>query len=69
MKVTSPLPLRPSAPLPHQTPEACEKCGSKGHNNAQSLFGVHQIPTDNHIRDFLSGWETRERYFQCMTMF
>lgn len=25
----------------------------KGHNNAQSLFGVHQIPTDNHIRDLL----------------
>lgn len=26
---------------------------SKGHNNAQSLFGVHQIPSDNHIRDLL----------------
>lgn len=27
--------------------------GSKGRNNAESLFGVHQIPTDNHIRDLL----------------
>jgi Transposase DDE domain len=27
--------------------------GSKGHNNAQSLFGVHKIPSDNHIRDLL----------------
>jgi len=27
--------------------------GSKGHNNAQSLFGIHQIPSDNHIRDLL----------------
>jgi hypothetical protein len=27
--------------------------GSKGHSNAQSLFGVHQIPSDNHIRDLL----------------
>jgi len=26
---------------------------NKGKNNAQSLFGVHQIPTDNHIRDLL----------------
>jgi hypothetical protein len=26
---------------------------SKGKNNAQSLFGVHQIPIDNHIRDLL----------------
>ncbi len=25
----------------------------KGHNNAQSLFGVHQIPSDNQIRDLL----------------
>lgn len=25
----------------------------KGHNNAQSRFGIHQIPTDNHIRDLL----------------
>ena len=28
--------------------------GSKGHNNAQSLFGVHKIPSDNHIRDLLN---------------
>jgi hypothetical protein len=27
--------------------------GSKGKSNAQSLFGVHRIPTDNHIRDLL----------------
>jgi len=27
--------------------------GSKGKNNAQSVFGVHQIPSDNHIRDLL----------------
>jgi hypothetical protein len=27
--------------------------GSKGKSNAQSLFGVHQIPCDNHIRDLL----------------
>jgi len=26
---------------------------NKGQSNAQSLFGVHQIPTDNHIRDLL----------------
>lgn len=27
--------------------------GSKGKSNAQSLFGVHQIPSDNHIWDLL----------------
>lgn len=27
--------------------------GSKGKSNTQSLFGVHQIPCDNHIRDLL----------------
>lgn len=27
----------------------------KGRSNAQSLFGVHQIPSDNHIRDLLDG--------------
>ncbi|MEM8717306.1 MAG: ISNCY family transposase [Cyanobacteria bacterium P01_G01_bin.4] len=27
--------------------------GSKGKSNAQSLFGVHQIPSDNHIRELL----------------
>lgn len=27
--------------------------GSKGQSNAQSLFGVHQLPSDNHIRDLL----------------
>jgi hypothetical protein len=29
--------------------------GSKGKSNAQSLFGVHQIPSDNQIRDLLDG--------------
>jgi len=27
--------------------------GSRGHSNAQSLFGVHQMPSDNQIRDLL----------------
>lgn len=27
--------------------------GSKGKSNAQNLFGVHQIPSDNQIRDLL----------------
>lgn len=27
--------------------------GSKGKSNAQSLFGIHQIPSDNQIRDLL----------------
>jgi hypothetical protein len=27
--------------------------GNKGHSNAQSLFGVHQIPSDNQIRSLL----------------
>lgn len=27
--------------------------GSKGHSNSQSLFGVHQIPSDNQIRALL----------------
>jgi hypothetical protein len=26
---------------------------SKGHSNVQTLFGVHQLPSDNHIRDLL----------------
>ena len=26
---------------------------SKGRSNVQTLFGVHQIPSDNHIRDLL----------------
>jgi hypothetical protein len=26
---------------------------TKGRSNAQSLFGVHKIPSDNHIRDLL----------------
>ena len=28
---------------------------TKGRSNAQSLFGVHQIPSDSHIRDLLDG--------------
>ena len=28
---------------------------TKGLSNAQTLFGVHQIPSDNHIRDLLDG--------------
>ncbi|MEA5466668.1 ISNCY family transposase, partial [Leptothoe sp. PORK10 BA2] len=28
---------------------------TKGRSNAQTLFGVHQIPSDNHIRDLLDG--------------
>ncbi len=31
--------------------------GSKGKSNAQSLFGVHQIPCDNQIRTLLDGVE------------
>ena len=27
--------------------------GNKGKSNAQSWFGIHQIPSDNHIRDLL----------------
>ena len=27
--------------------------GNRGRSNAQSLFGVHQIPSDNHIRNLL----------------
>jgi len=30
---------------------------TKGRSNAQSLFGVHQIPCDNQIRDLLDGVE------------
>ncbi len=29
--------------------------GRKGNSNAQSLFGVHQIPSDNQIRNLLDG--------------
>jgi hypothetical protein len=34
--------------------------GSKGKSNAQSLFGVHQIPSDNHIRDLLDPVEPKQ---------
>lgn len=33
--------------------------GSKGRSNAQSLFGVHQIPSDNHIRNLLDEVEPK----------
>jgi hypothetical protein len=33
---------------------------SKGKNNAQSLFGVHQIPSDNQIRTLLDGVEPEQ---------
>ena len=36
--------------------------GSKGRSNAQSLFGVHQIPSDNHIRDLLDEVEPESMY-------
>lgn len=32
----------------------------KGKNNAQSLFGVHQIPSDNQIRNLLDGVEPEQ---------
>lgn len=35
---------------------------TKGHSNAQSLFGVHQIPSDNHIRDLLDGVPVERLY-------
>lgn len=31
--------------------------GSLGRSNAPRLFGVHQIPSDNHIRDLLDSVE------------
>jgi len=34
--------------------------GSKGKSNAQSLFGVHRIPSDNHIRDLLDSVKPEE---------
>lgn len=33
---------------------------SKGKSNAQSLFGVHQIPSDNQIRNMLDGVEPEQ---------
>lgn len=33
-----------------------------GKNNTQTLFGVHQIPTDNHIRDLLDAVEAPAVY-------
>lgn len=34
--------------------------GSKGQSNAQSLFGVHKVPSDNHIRDLLDPVEPKQ---------
>ena len=36
--------------------------GSKGKSNAQSLFGVHQIQSDNHIRDLLDPVKPEEMF-------
>ena len=35
---------------------------TQGKNNAQTLFGVFKIPSDNHIRDLLDGVEPTEVY-------
>jgi len=35
---------------------------TKGRSNAESLFGVHKIPTDNHIRDLLDPVEPKEMF-------
>ena len=35
---------------------------TKGLSNAQSLFGVHKIPTDNHIRDLLDPVKPQEMF-------
>ena len=35
---------------------------TQGKNNAQTLFGVFQIPTDNHIRSLLDGVEPTAVY-------
>ena len=35
---------------------------TKGRSNAQSLFGVHKIPTDNHIRDLLDAVKPQEMF-------
>ena len=35
---------------------------TQGKNNAQTLFGVHQIPTDNHIRSLLDAVDPAEVY-------
>ena len=33
---------------------------AKGRSNAQSLFGVHKIPSDNHIRDLLDSSQPKQ---------
>ena len=35
---------------------------TKGRSNAQSLFGVHKIPSDNHIRDLLDPVKPKELF-------
>jgi hypothetical protein len=42
---------------------------TKGRNNAQSLFGVHKIPTDNHIRDLLDHVKPEEMFPVFETIF
>ena len=42
---------------------------TKGRSNAQSLFGVHQIPSDNHIRDLLDPVEPKEIFPVFETIF
>ena len=36
--------------------------GSKGKSNAQSLFGVHEILSDNHIRDLLDPVKSEQMF-------
>jgi hypothetical protein len=35
---------------------------TQGKDNAQTLFGVHQVPTDNHIRSLLDAVDPAEVY-------
>lgn len=42
---------------------------AQGKNNAQSLFGVHQIPTDNPIRALLDGVEPSGVYPMFASLF
>jgi len=35
-------------------------CNQSGRSNAKSLFGIENIPTDNHIRDILDGIDTQK---------
>ncbi len=42
---------------------------TKGRSNAQSLFGVHKIPTDNHVRDLLDPVKPKEMFPVFETIF